>query len=96
MKTLLIDDIRNLSACFTARNYAEGLRALKREKWDHLLLDHDLGSFNESGKEFTGYDIACWLERNPEYLPKRVTVVSSNPVGVSKIKSALKRLTLVF
>ncbi|MCK5072283.1 MAG: hypothetical protein KAQ98_02580, partial [Bacteriovoracaceae bacterium] len=62
MGTLLIDDIRNLRADFVARNYADGIRALRKGTWDHLLLDHDLGSF-KNGKEFTGYDIACWLER---------------------------------
>ena len=95
MKTLLIDDVRNLDASYTARNYQEGIKALKRESWDHLLLDHDLASFSKSGREYTGYDIACWLERNPQHLPKKVTIVSSNPVGVSRIKSALSRLTEV-
>ena len=97
MKTLLIDDVRNLKADEVARNFADGIRALRSQRWDHLLLDHDLASYSPMGKkEYTGYDIACWLERNPQYMPKKVTVVSSNPVGVAKIKRALMKFAVIF
>lgn len=44
MKVLLIDDLRTIErATYTARTYKQGIAALQRERWDVLLLDHDLG-----------------------------------------------------
>lgn len=75
MRTLLIDDFRNLQADIIARSYEEGLRQLKLNgPWDLLLLDHDLASFDKFGLEQTGYDIICWLEINKEFLPKKSNV----------------------
>lgn len=93
MKTLLIDDQRNLQADYTARTYSEGIAQLKKTKWETLLLDHDLGCFDEkTGREKTGYDIVCWLERNPKYLPKRIQLVTSNPVGRSRMLQVIQGL----
>ena len=63
-RTLLIDDVRTLKAHRIARTYDEGIKALTEESWDILLLDHDLGCFDENGREWTGYDILCFLEEN--------------------------------
>lgn len=93
MRTLLIDDIRNLEADVIARNYTEGIKQLKfNGSWDLLLLDHDLASFDTKGKEFTGYDIMCWLEENNEFLPKEIRCVSDNPVGRDKINMVIKAI----
>jgi response regulator of citrate/malate metabolism len=88
MKTLLIDDIRNLKADRVARNYEEGIKALKEEKWDLLLLDHDLGQ--EDGKDGTG--IMNWLEENQEYLPGKIELVTSNPVGRDRMNTIIKKI----
>jgi hypothetical protein len=73
MATLLIDDQRNLPADRIARTYQEGIAALAEQHWEVLLLDHDLGDVSgPDGRELTGYDVACWLEENPEHLPDRV------------------------
>lgn len=92
MSTLLIDDQRNLPADRVARTYQEGIDALAEGHWDVLYLDHDLGDFSGvGGRELTGYDIACWLERNPQHLPDRIEIVTNNPAGRSRIKAVLQR-----
>jgi hypothetical protein len=80
-RTLLIDDIRELVADVTARSYAAGLDALSSQgPWDTLLLDHDLAS-HEDGVEKTGYDITKWIAAHMDKQPRRVILVTSNPVG---------------
>ena len=39
----------------------------------------------------TGYDIACWLERNPHHLPDRIEIVTNNQAGRRNIELALQR-----
>jgi hypothetical protein len=95
MRTLLIDDVRNLAASVIARNYDEGIRQLLLNgPWDLLLLDHDLASFDSNAVEKTGYDIMCWLEENAAYVPKEIQCVSANPVGRSRIEVVIRRLIL--
>ena len=64
---------------------------LKKQKWDTLFLDHDLGgeSFVDSNKKPTGYDVAKWLEENPEYKPSNIIIHSLNFVGAARMKAAL-------
>jgi hypothetical protein len=90
MQTLLIDDKRTLDVTRIVRNYNDGIAALQERQWDVLYLDHDLGDFTgPNGSERNGYHIVCFLEANPEFLPKRIEVVSSNPVGRSNIAAVL-------
>lgn len=103
-KTLLIDDLRNIDACLTARTFEAGIKALETESpFDILYLDHDLGHVNEEGKEYwisingenypqNGYGIMCFLEHNPEYLPKKIIIVSSNPVGRKNMQVVIDKL----
>lgn len=70
MATLLIDDQRNLPDDRVARTYQDGIDTLAEQHWNLVYLDHDLGDFSGvGGREMTGYDIACWLERNPTICP---------------------------
>ena len=101
MRVLLIDDTRTEEAPnimrkvdLIARTFWTGLDALKlMGKWDVLLLDHDLNSFVEgTNKEYTGYDIMCFLEENPQFLPGRIEVVSSNPVGRKRMQLVIDKL----
>ena len=95
MRVLLIDDMRNLPADHTCRTYEEGIKYLQKGPWDLLLLDHDLGDFIFEGtymREKTGYDVLCWLERNPQFLPKRIELVTANPVGRQRMESLVRRL----
>lgn len=63
-------------------------------------LDHDLAwdHYPQNGIEqksnvMTGYDVCCWLEKNPQYLPQDgVTVHSMNPVGKERMKQVIDRL----
>jgi hypothetical protein len=94
MKTLLIDDMRDIEADIVCRNYFDGIQALIDNKGDIdlLYLDHDLASYDTEGNEVTGHDVMVWLELNPDYLPNRILCVSANPVGRNRIKQAIDRL----
>lgn len=102
MKVLLIDDARSekwveiaygVPVTQSARTFAEGINALKNDgPFDLLFLDHDLASYDEEGNELTGYKIMLFLEENPEYLPKDIVIVSSNPVGRAKMQTVIDQL----
>ncbi len=89
---LLIDDERNLEAHAVARNYFDGIKLLESQKWELLLLDHDLASYDENGKEKTGYDVMCWLEQNSQHLPAKIKLVTSNPVGRQRMQQVINSL----
>lgn len=99
MKVLLIDDTRDelspevkMRVNVIARDYFSGIDALmKMGPWDLVLLDHDLNTFIDN-KEFTGYNIACFLEENAQYLPKDIKLISSNPPGRARQSVILSRL----
>jgi hypothetical protein len=89
MRSLLIDDLRDIGADTIARTFDEGMSALQNQgPWDILYLDHDLG---DPDTKKTGYNIVNWLERNPQYWPNAIQVVSSNPVGRQNIERVLTR-----
>lgn len=101
MKTLLIDDARDVDFvndtwCVTvthiARTYGEGIRQLKEGGIDLLLLDHDLACYDDDGNELTGYKVMLYLEEHPEYLPGRIVLVTSNPVGRDKMQTVIDKL----
>lgn len=99
-RILAIDDMRDLAqAHVQCRTYSDGIRALKRlGPWDLLYLDHDLGGvraeYGRTGYELTGYDIMCFLEANPKFLPKHIVIVSDNPPGRARMEMVLKKLGL--
>lgn len=101
MKNLLIDDQRTpefIEALYgvkpeiVARTFADGINAIKTGNIDCLFLDHDLGCYDEDGKELTGYTVMLFLEEHPEYLPKEIVVVSANPVGRQKMRDVIQQL----
>lgn len=105
MKVLLIDDMRDLENVMpsyskykdftgiTARSYDVGIAELKSNSpFDVLFLDHDLASYDEAGREKTGYDIMCFLEANLELLPKEIVLVTSNPVGRQRMQAVIDKL----
>lgn len=83
---LLIDDLRTIIGAVTCRTYAEGIAALQATYWDTLYLDHDLG------EEKTGYDVMCFLEANPDRLPGKIKLVTSNPVGRERMEVVIRKL----
>lgn len=77
-----------------AKNYQEGIKQLEiGGPWDALLLDHDLSSYDEgSGKELTGTDIMNFLEQNQDLLPKKIILVTSNPVGRKNMQAIIDKI----
>jgi CheY-like chemotaxis protein len=102
MKILLIDDMRTKSYIAStygidvtevAKTYQEGIKQLEiGGPWDALLLDHDLSSYDDNGKELTGTDIMNFLEQNPDLLPKKIICVSANPVGKRRIEEIINKI----
>lgn len=101
MKTLLIDDLRdvdfvnktwNVEVTDVARTFAEGINAIKAGGVDTLLLDHDLGCYGEDGAELTGYKIIVFIESHPEYKPGQIILVTSNPVGRAKMQVVIDKI----
>ena len=59
------------------RTTEEGLDVIKEQKWDVLLLDHDMGP----GK--SGMHILYFLmeEENAQYMPEKIYLVTANVVS---------------
>ena len=97
-KGLYVDDIRDLPVCYEgwdiARTYEEAIVLLTAHKYDRVSLDHDIASWDDTGREMTGYDIALWLadrKFHGEYVPPHLCVHSANPVGVKNIQGVIDR-----
>ena len=73
----------NLTFVMTASGCIEKLTS---QDWDYLFLDHDLGDDTLHG---TGSLVSRFLHDNPSYIPTRVVLHSSNPVGVERMKKDL-------
>lgn len=88
MHVLAIDDIRNFAdADFICRTADSGIEALLNKDWDFLYIDHDLG------EEKSGYDVLVEVSEIRQHpLPKKINIVSMNPVGLEKIGALLKNL----
>lgn len=83
MKTLLIDDLREVADCdATARTFKDAI-SLLNNKWDRILLDHDLG------EEKSGYDVLKYIRDNNLPLPDVFHLVTANPVGRNNMKNLL-------
>lgn len=98
---LLIDDLRdvdfvnktwNVQVNKIARTFADGIKALKENNVEILLLDHDLACYDDEGNELTGYKVMLFLEEHPEYLPNRIVLVTSNPVGRAKMQMVIDKI----
>ena len=98
-KILYVDDIRNPPdiqgvSWDIARSFLDAIEKLSNIDYDGVSLDHDIASYDENGREMTGYDIALWLaERkyNNKYVPQNIQVHSANPVGRERIEGVIKR-----
>lgn len=100
IRRLLIDDTRLVSdivdlipsticaedTMYVARTFGEGISVLQECAWDELYLDHDLGG------DGNGYDIMLWLESRPEFLPRKIILVTANPLGARRMFAVIKRL----
>ena len=74
----------------TVINAPETIEALAHETFDVAFLDHDLrGVLYEPSGPGTGYEVACWLEENPDRCPPRVFVHSLNGPGAQRMVAAI-------
>ena len=68
----------------------EAIRLLKANKYDMVMLDHDLG-----GQEMvpsgpgTGYEVADFLSKNEHLKPERIIIHSFNAPGSQNMMKAL-------
>ena len=85
---LWLDDEREIhdSYNFRVETYEDAIEVLSTFEVRSISLDHDLGT------DKSGYDLACWIERNTANgLPRlKWNVHSANPVGAKRITAALE------
>ncbi len=91
MYTLLIDDKREIKCDIVARTFDKGIEELKENKISILYLDNDLGQIRKNGEK-SGYKVLCWLEENPQYLPKEIILVTQNPVEKIRMSKLINKL----
>lgn len=100
MKILILEDDENRMEIFKrnlighsitiTEKSKEAIEYLKNNKYDYLYLDHDLGGkVMVASGENTGYEVAKWLEENPDRKPDHIILHSFNPVGSDNMKKAL-------
>ncbi len=100
LSVLILEDDENRQARFKqtlagckisiVETATDAILQLTLNDWDYLFLDHDLGGQQmvESGPG-TGYEVAKWLEENPDHKPANIVIHSFNPVGARKMHRAL-------
>lgn len=82
----------------------EARKLLTEVVYDLVLLDHDLADLDPGNgiiiiatpREETGYDIAHWLEQNPDIAHRHGKYLSHslNKVGRDRIITALKKINI--
>jgi hypothetical protein len=83
MRTLLIDDIRDIGADVTARNAEVAKSVLAGPLvFDKVYFDHDLGP------DETGHDVLVWMLVNG-IRPPMIVLVTMNPVGLRNMENVL-------
>lgn len=101
MANLWLDDVRQpwkfgKLGWEWCKNYEQAVALLKTGKVQKASLDHDLdpwATIGEKPHEKTGYDVLCWLEQHPQYLPPEgITVHSFNPAGRARMEKLVDRL----
>src|SRR5688572_11763887 len=97
---LWLDDVRTPpndgSEWDWARTAEVAIARLAINTYEMASLDHDLGVCERHGYSCmenclqSGYDVALYLERNPEKAPKLIVLHSWNPAGARRMAEALK------
>jgi CheY-like chemotaxis protein len=67
----------------------EAIDLLKNNKYEYLMLDHDMGNIFESPGEGTGYEVAMWIANNPEHAPDKIFLHTSNNIGAAAMLNVL-------
>lgn len=74
----------------TAKDFIAAYHLLRQFYYDTVALDHDLGDGP------TGYDLLVAMERGEIHWPRRLRIISWNPVGVKRMKVVAARLGIPF
>lgn len=91
---IYLDDIRNPpdDTWVVCRTAEEAINLLWVYKVHEISLDHDLGKDRK-----TGYDVICEIEEmcfdDPNYIVPIIHIHTANPVGRTKMQSALDNIT---
>lgn len=105
---LWLDDIRDpvkfgCRGFVWAKTAEEAVAYLKSGEVTYASLDHDLtekqmvlggylGIIHDDGVK-SGYDVVCWLEQNPQYLPPDgINLHSANPAGRDRMRQVIEKL----
>ncbi len=106
---IFLDDIRPCPEGHIVARNPQAFYFLVTNNFDSITeisMDHDLGHWDDSGKEVTGYDLLCWLEElitsinstrtilgqpTPK-IPFAIKVHSSNPVGKQRMEAVINKL----
>lgn len=94
-RILAIDDRRECQgATVLARTYQEGMDCLfKMGPWDELWIDHDLASYDNKGREKTGYDILSSLEALwPVHRVDVIVLLTDNASGRPRMIQVIEKL----
>jgi hypothetical protein len=100
MKILILDDDLARHKSFARKFIGHSLthtetvedciEQLKYGNWDGVFLDHDLGGLQmveSGGNEPTGYDVAVWMNENPDaWNAREVYIHSFNPEGAARMQ----------
>jgi len=93
LRTVLVDDVRDIQTTELCRTYAEAFETLCQKKFDVMYLDHDLGCFDpKSGLDLNGATLIKVLSEGHVELPKIIVLVSGNPIGSERQRLILKDL----
>ena len=90
-----LDDRREAPAGWLhVRTPDEAIALLRSGQVEEISLDHDLGLFTTEGKEWTGYAVLEWLEREvvtgtAAFDIPIISIHSANPVGRRRMERAI-------
>src|SRR5271166_5809589 len=69
------------------RDYFSAIEVLQNlPQFDRLLLDRDLRSFDDQGREMTGEDVLGWLENHRDKVPRDIQIVTANLVARPRLE----------
>lgn len=98
MRRLFVDDERNPPTdqhWDVARSYHEAIDMLNQHQYDVVSLDHDIASYDITGREYTGSDILTtlveWKVFQDVHAPQFVYVHSANPSAYKSMKLAIDK-----
>ena len=97
---LWVDDVRNPinpAGIDIARTYEQAIALLTKQNYRVLFIDHDLGCFDASSREWTGYDVVLWLAERKDNgfaVPTEYRILTSNPAGRQRITGVIERYLL--